>query len=125
MSLHTHSCIWFSPPNPELSHFLAFVEMDVFSRLLVALCCTRSSTDACAHQSRKVHTKSSSFPWVNGNSPFPPPEKTQPVAVSGVKVLAKVTALTSFYQMKHDTSRVTRIPLCFFPFFPTVLHLNV
>lgn len=46
------------------------------------------------------------------------PWRTQSVTVSGVNVLAKATALTTLYQMKHHASKVTRIPLWFFPFFP-------
>lgn len=72
MSLHSHSCICFSPPNPELFHFFGFWGDGCFLQAPVALCCTRSSTDACAHWSTKVHTKSNSLPWVNGNTPFPP-----------------------------------------------------
>ena len=41
-SLHSHSCICFSPPNPELSHFLDLVEMAVFNRLLL-LCVTQEA----------------------------------------------------------------------------------
>lgn len=70
MSLHSHSCIWFSPPK-NFPIFRGFCGDGYFNTFFL----TRNWIDDSAHQSRKVHTKSSSLPLVSWNTPFPPPEK--------------------------------------------------
>lgn len=78
----------------------------------------------CSPEQKDVHQVKFT-PFVERKCSLPLPQKTQLVTVSGLKALAKVTALISSYKMKHCASKVTWIPLHFFLFCSTLLYQNV